>query len=164
MSKRSYGGENRPDLSGDTLTDVGLVPTIRCGGKDATAEEAKLSASGAGISDLVSLVEMENELIKTPTSSVIHEDMLLLSDFPAGSVGKTETQNGSREPSLIDHMSPEETNCLGYKFNALISTRSPKRGSGITNTVSELIMNDLKVADQAPKLEFQDCFDCLSDH
>ncbi|RPB02944.1 hypothetical protein L873DRAFT_1787391 [Choiromyces venosus 120613-1] len=124
MSKRSYGEDHPDlsgdTLTGDRDTlshtlspcyrlsnnltpptcgmhsdgDVGLVPTMRCGGKDATAEEAKLSAFGAGISDLVSLDEMKNELIKTPTSSVIHEDMLLLSDFPTGLVGKPETQNG----------------------------------------------------------------------
>ncbi|RPB02947.1 hypothetical protein L873DRAFT_1787393 [Choiromyces venosus 120613-1] len=124
MSKRSYGEDHPDlagdTLTGDRGTlshtllpcyrlssnltpptcdmhsdgDVGLIPTMRCGGKDATSEEAKLSASGAGISDLVSLDKMENELIKTPTSSVIHDDMLLLSDFPTGLIGKPETQNG----------------------------------------------------------------------
>ncbi|RPA96975.1 hypothetical protein L873DRAFT_1845086 [Choiromyces venosus 120613-1] len=78
MSKRSYG-EDHPDLSGDTLTDkdipshapssyyrlssnltpptgdvhsdggAGVVPTIRCGGRDVTGEEGKLSDSSAGI-------------------------------------------------------------------------------------------------------------------
>ncbi|RPB02942.1 hypothetical protein L873DRAFT_1787389 [Choiromyces venosus 120613-1] len=62
---------------------------------------------------------------------------------------------------LIDHMSPEEINCMGYKFNALVPTKSPQRGSGITNTVSELVMSDSSVVGQTPKLEFGDCFDCL---
>ncbi|RPB02960.1 hypothetical protein L873DRAFT_1787405 [Choiromyces venosus 120613-1] len=140
-----------------------LVSTERSGGRDATAEVVKGSASGAEVSFEGPLVEVKREFIKTSASLEIDEDMLLLPDFSTGLVGKTKTQNGCHELSLIDLMSPEEVNCLGYKFNALIPTQSPKKGSGITNSVSVLIMNNSKVVDGEPKLKFEDSFDCLND-
>ncbi|RPB02968.1 hypothetical protein L873DRAFT_1787408 [Choiromyces venosus 120613-1] len=142
---------------------AGLVSTERSGGGDATAEVVKQSASGTEASSIGPLVEVKREFIKASAPPEIDEDMLLLPDFSTGLVGKTEAQNGCHELSLIDLMSPEEVNCLGYKFNALIPIQSPKKGSGITNTVSVLIMNDSKGLGRAPKLEFEDSFGCLND-
>ncbi|RPB02979.1 hypothetical protein L873DRAFT_1841578 [Choiromyces venosus 120613-1] len=199
MSDRNYGGEDHPDLLGDTLTEFSLqeggdtpsqtlspceswsnnltslnrgvhsdggpdlVSTERCGRRDATADAVKQSAFGAETSALIPLADVKIEFIKTFAFFEIDEGMLLLSDFSIGLVGKGGTKNGFHELSLIDLMSLEEVNCMGCKFNALIPTKSPKRGSGNANTVSELIFNDSKVVDQAPKLEFEDSFDFLSD-
>ncbi|RPB02943.1 hypothetical protein L873DRAFT_1801539 [Choiromyces venosus 120613-1] len=198
MSDRNYGGEDHPDLSEDTLTELslqeggdtpsrtlspceswsnnltpltrgvhsdggpGLVSTERSGRRDATADAVKQPASSAETIALIPLPDMKREFIKTFASSEIDNDMLLLPDFSIGLVGKDGTKNGCHELSLIDLMSLEEVNCMGCKFNALIPTKSPKIGSGSTNTVSELIMNDSKVVDRAPKLEFEDSFDCLN--
>ncbi|RPB02951.1 hypothetical protein L873DRAFT_329840 [Choiromyces venosus 120613-1] len=60
-------------------------------------------------------------------------------------------------------MSSKEVNCFGYKFNALIPIQSLNRGSGITNTVSGLTMNDSKVVDGGLKFEFEESLDCLND-
>ncbi|RPB02946.1 hypothetical protein L873DRAFT_1787392 [Choiromyces venosus 120613-1] len=199
MSDRNYGGEDHPDLSEDTLTELSLqedrdtpsrtlppceswsnnltpltlgvhsdggpdlVSAERCGRRDATVDAVKQPASGAETSALIPLADMKREFIKTFAFSEIDEDMLLLPDFSIGLVGKGGTKNGCHELSLIDLISLEEVNCMGCKFNTLIPTRSPKRGSESANTVSELIFNYSKVVGRAPKLEFEDSCDCLND-
>ncbi|RPA88685.1 hypothetical protein L873DRAFT_1824191 [Choiromyces venosus 120613-1] len=117
MPEKNYGGEDSPDLSRDTLTEISpqedgdtLSHTLSpCYGSSnnptpptrglysygtATAEAVKLSTSSAEPNALVPLVEVKKEVIRTGPPSEIHADMLLLPDFASGPVGKIEAQNG----------------------------------------------------------------------
>ncbi|RPB02954.1 hypothetical protein L873DRAFT_1787399 [Choiromyces venosus 120613-1] len=197
MSEKHPGGEDNPDISGASLTEIsvkngdtpshtlfpcyrlssnpilpshglhsdentGFVSTKGCSHRYAMAGAAKLSASGAGSSALVPLVEVKKENAKTSPSSEYDKDRFLLSDS-SGMVGKTETNNGSQKLSLIDRMSSEEVDWIGYQFSVLIPTQKTKRDPGITKTGSESINHDSKLAGQAPQFEFENRFDGLND-